>query len=122
MDPDRPAMQKVLHLSSQRFDEMAGAFTVKANEINDHVWVQGNNPRAEGEGLFLFIAVRVDFLNQCPGGVALIRLALPAADRDDLVARRHKARNEIGSNMSGASDDDDTHLGNFECRSANVEC
>jgi hypothetical protein len=72
---------------------------------------QLGDPVAERPGRVLGLPVDRDPLDRPPFRRRPVRLAFAPAQRHDLVSGPHQARDEIGADVAGGSDDDDaTHL------------
>src|SRR5690606_12424988 len=96
IDPDRAAVQEVLHPAPQRGDEVLGAGQREADHVDDDLRLERGDPLAERSRLLLGGAVDRYLLDARPGGVGRIGTPLPPADIDDLVAGRDQPRHEIG--------------------------
>src|SRR5271165_1749569 len=66
MDPDRSAMQEMLDLPTERFDQMPRAFRREANEVNHHVWLQRPDSFPEGAATFFLRAIELEVGHELP--------------------------------------------------------
>jgi hypothetical protein len=92
----------------QCLNEMLRALDRKANEIDDDVGAEIRDAFAENAGCLLCRAIDPDSLDLTPRGVGLIRLPCSATGDDYLVPRDDESRNEIGADVTGAANDDDS--------------
>ena len=110
MHPDRAAMQEMLDAARAAPRRDARALSSVKQIMS--MTMSGFRSRmlpAEGAGLLLGVAVeRRPSAHRLPGGVRLVRLALAAADVDDLEAGLDQPRHQIGADMAAAADDHDT--------------
>jgi hypothetical protein len=92
----------------QCLNEVLRALDRKANEIDDDVGAEARNAFAENAGCLLCRAIDLNSLDLAPGGVTLIGLSRSAARDNYLVPREDESRNEIGADVTGAANDDDS--------------
>ena len=86
-------------------------FGREAEQVNDGVRRQRRDPLAEVPGRVLGLPVDRDPLDRPPFRRRPVRLALAPAQRQDLVSASDQARDEVGADVAGGSDDEDaSHL------------
>jgi hypothetical protein len=103
--PDGAAVQQQRTGRSQCLDELPGRLGREADQVDDRVRAQAGDPGAERAGRVLGLPVRDDPLDRTPLGRAVIRLATAPAHRDDLIPGPDQARNQIGTDVPGRTDD-----------------
>ena len=99
----------MLDLATKRFDQMLSARRGKADQVHHHVRSQIGDLSAERSRSLIFLAIDFYSLSRSPRSVRSIRLTFSAADRDHLVPSRHQSGNEVGSNVSTSTNDNDAH-------------
>jgi hypothetical protein len=78
-------MQKVLHLSPECLDELAGTGFGETDHVNDNIWFQVAHARPKCPCLFLGIAVGNHLTDSFPDTMGLIGFPLPSRDVDDFI-------------------------------------
>src|SRR5665213_423520 len=100
MSPDRANMDEMCDLALQRSNELARTVNRETYEVNNNVSVKRRHGRAKLPGFFQRDTVHNLRRHLGPGRVWKIRLCLPTAEGNHLMASHHKARHQIGSDMA----------------------
>jgi hypothetical protein len=85
VNPNRAAMQEVLHLPPQRLNQELGTFEFKTNHINDYIGCQFSNLIGEGACLLSLSSINFHLPHRLPGSMGLVWCALLPADRDHFM-------------------------------------
>jgi hypothetical protein len=109
MDPDRSAMEKMLDLTAERFNQLLRAFRRKANQVNQRVRPQRANAFPKSPTIFFLRAIKLKPRYELPSAIQRVRFAPASAKSDDLVPGSDQPRDQVCSNMSGTTNDDDAH-------------
>ena len=97
-------------MAAQRVDEMPGTVGVKADHVDHGVGRQVADLRAEISLLFGRGPIDAHLLHHVPSGMGLIGRALPAADDDHFMSPGDQSRHQIGADMAGGADHDNSHF------------
>src|SRR5262249_6748141 len=107
--PDGAAMQKVLYLSAQTFDQLLGASESEGNHVNHDVRLQVADVCAENAPVVLCHSVCRNLLHGVPCAMHLMGLTSGARDVDDRMSLRDETRDEKGADVSTAANNNNTH-------------
>jgi hypothetical protein len=102
-------MEKVLDLTTERFDQLQCAFRCKANQVNHNVCSQRTDAFPKSAAILLLRAIDLEARHELPSTVLCVRFAPATADSDDLMPGSDQSRDQVRSYMSGTTNDDDTH-------------
>jgi hypothetical protein len=102
-------MEKVLDLTTERFDQLQCAFRCKANQVNHNVCSQRTDAFPKSAAILLLRAIDLESRHELPSTVLCVRFAPATADSDDLMPGSDQSRDQVRSYMSGTTNDDDTH-------------
>lgn len=108
-DPDRPTMQKVLHLPLENLNEFLCAWERKADQVDYDVGFQLEDSLTENACCVLSLPVCADLLHYTPGRMGLIWFSLGTRNIDHFVSRRDETGDKVCSDVSGSSNNDDAH-------------
>ena len=99
----------MLDLTPERFDQMPRAFRRKANQVDHNIRPQRTDSFPKSAASFFLRAIDLQARHEFPGTMVCIGIALATADGDDLMPGGDQSRDKVGSYMSGATNDNDTH-------------
>ena len=103
VDPDRAAVQEVLHLAAQRLDQLLGAVQREADHVDHDLAVQGADALAEVAVSLGCGTIDRHLAHLFPGGVRLIGGVLAARDVDDCVTCLHEPGDQVRTDMTLAT-------------------
>ena len=108
VNPDRAAMQKVLHLAAQGLDQLLRTGQGKTDHVDHNVGIQCPNLLAKAAIRFGRAAVNRHLLYRLPRAVTLVGFALTAANINHRVPGGDQARHQIRSHMATATNNNGT--------------
>lgn len=86
----------------------------EADEIDNCVRLERRDIRSEGPIVVRSDAIQLEVPHRIPGSIGKVRLAFAAIDDDDVVARVDKTWDEEGADVTGATNDDNSHPDNVQ--------
>ncbi len=109
VNPDRPAVEEVLHFAAQRLDQLDRAGLFEADQVHHDVGFEFADVLPEGPGGIFRFAIRLYRFDGFPRRVGDIRFPRPARDVDDFVPALDQHRDQVRADVSTSANDDDFH-------------
>src|SRR5262249_47793510 len=107
INPNGTAEEIVLDFSMQRSDQLLRSFELERDHVDDNVRIKASNPRAEFAFRLFGPAVHANLFDDRPGWMRPVGCRLTAANVYTPVPTPDKRGQEVGSDMSPPSNDDD---------------